>query len=52
MNDSMKVFWSFIIGIIGLMVAKYVHPSWTQNKLILFGLVVFVVTAIIALNVK
>ena len=49
MKDSIKIFLSLIIGIIGMIVAKVVHPGWTQNQLLIFGLVVFVVTAILAL---
>ncbi len=49
MKDSIKIFLSLIIGIIGMIVAKVVHSGWTQNQLLIFGLVVFVVTAILAL---
>ncbi len=52
MNNAIKIFLSLIIGIIGMMVAKYVHPGWTQNKLLIFGLIVFVVTAILAILIK
>ena len=49
---GLKIFLSLIIGVIGMIVAKYVHPDWNQNKLFIFGLIVFIVTAILAILLK
>jgi|WetSurMetagenome_2_1015567.scaffolds.fasta_scaffold180248_2 uncharacterized membrane protein YeaQ/YmgE (transglycosylase-associated protein family) len=43
-----EILLSLPIGVIGALTAKYVHPSWNLKNLLLFGLMVFVVTAIIA----
>jgi uncharacterized membrane protein YeaQ/YmgE (transglycosylase-associated protein family) len=43
-----EILLSLPIGVIGALIAKYVHPSWDLKNLLLFGLMVFVVTVILA----
>jgi uncharacterized membrane protein len=47
-----KILFSLIIGIIAGVIAKLVHPAWNQNQLLLFGFIVFAVTAVLALVIK
>jgi predicted MFS family arabinose efflux permease len=43
-----EILLSLPIGVIGALIAKYVHPSWNLKNLLLFGLMVFAITVIIA----
>lgn len=47
-----KMFFSLVIGMIGITVAKYVHPDWTLNHVFIFGLIVFGITLILAMVIK
>jgi uncharacterized membrane protein YccC len=52
MNNVIKMLLSLLIGLVGMGVAKLVHPSWSITNLLLFGLMVFAVTFVISLLVK
>ena len=50
MKDAINILLSLLIGVVATMIAKFVHPNWELNQLLIFGLVVFVITAILALS--
>ena len=52
MNNAIKMFLSLLIGVVAMGIAKLIHPSWNINHLLIFGLIVFVVTAILAILIK
>ena len=52
MNNTIKIFLSLLIGVVAIGIAKLIHPSWNINHLLIFGLIVFVVTAILAILIK
>jgi len=52
MNNIIKLLLSLPIGVVAMGIAKLVHPNWSMNNLLIFGLMVFVVTFIISLLVK
>lgn len=52
MNNTMKLLYSLLIGVIALGVAKLVHPIWGINQLLIFGLIVFAVTFVVILIVE
>ena len=52
MNNVIKMLLSLLIGVVAMGIAKFVHPSWNINHLLIFGLIVFVVTAILAILIK
>lgn len=52
MNNAIKMLLSLPIGVVAMVIAKLVHPSWSITYLLLFGLLVFAVTFIISLLVK
>ena len=52
MKNSIKIFLSFLIGIVAMGIAKLVHPIWSMTYLLIFGLIVFAVTFVISLLVK
>jgi len=52
MNNTTKMLFSLVIGVIAALVAKQVHPLWNLTQLFIFGLVVFVITFILTLVIK
>ncbi len=52
MNNVIKMLLSLPIGLVAMGIAKLVHPSWSINYLLIFGLIVFAVTFVISLLVK
>ena len=52
MKNSTKMLLSLPIGVVAMGIAKLVHPSWSINYLLIFGLMVFAVTFVISLLVK
>ena len=52
MNNTIKLLYSLLIGIVALVIAKLVHPSWSLTQLLIFGLIVFAVTFILTLLIK
>jgi len=52
MNNAIKILLSLLIGVVAMGIAKLIHPSWNINHLLIFGLIVFVVTAILAIFIK
>ena len=52
MKNTIKMLLSLLIGAVAMGIAKLVHPSWSINKLLIFGLMVFAVTFVISLLVK
>ena len=52
MNNTIKLLYSLLIGVIAMGIAKLVHPIWSINQLLIFGLIVFVVTFILTLLIK
>jgi len=52
MNNTIKLFFSLLIGVVAIVIAKFVHSSWSLTQLLIFGLVVFVVTYVLALLIK
>ena len=52
MKNAIKMLLSLPIGVVAMGIAKLVHPSWSINYLLIFGLLVFAVTFVISLLVK
>jgi hypothetical protein len=52
MNNTIKMLYSLLIGVVAAGIAKLVHPSWSMTYLLIFGLVVFAVTFVLTLLVK
>ena len=52
MNNTNRILFSLLVGIVAMGIAKLVHPFWSITSLGIFGLVVFVVTGILALLIK
>lgn len=52
MNNTIRILFSLLIGIIAAVIAKLVHSNWSINQLLIFGLIVFVVTGIFSLLIK
>jgi tellurite resistance protein TehA-like permease len=52
MNNTIKLLYSLLIGAVATGIAKLVHPSWSINSLLIFGLIVFAVTFILTLLLK
>ncbi len=52
MNNTIKLLYSLLIGAVATGIAKLVHPIWSINSLLIFGLVVFAVTFILTLLIK
>jgi len=50
MNNAInKMLYSLLIGVVAMGIAKLVHPSWSINQLLTFGLIVFAVTFVLTL---
>jgi hypothetical protein len=47
MSLTSKILYSLVVGVIATIIAKFVHPIWNLNQLIIFGLAVFIVTVIV-----
>ena len=43
-----KILLSLLVGVIAALIAKLVHPIWNLNHLLIFGLMVFAVTFVVA----
>jgi hypothetical protein len=52
LSIAIKLLLSLPIGLVGMGIAKLIHPKWSITSLLLFGLMVFAVTFIISLSVK
>lgn len=52
MNNTIKLLYSLLIGVVATVVAKFVHSSWNLTQLLIFGLIVFAVTFILTLLIK
>jgi hypothetical protein len=52
MNNIIKLLYSLLIGVVAVVIAKLVHPLWSINQLLIFGLIVFAVTFILTLLIK
>jgi len=52
MNNTIKLLYSLLVGIVAAGIAKLVHPIWSITSLLIFGLVVFAVTFILTLLIK
>jgi uncharacterized membrane protein (DUF485 family) len=52
MNNIIKFLYSLFIGIVAAVIARLVHPLWSINQLLIFGLIVFAVTFILTLLIK
>jgi len=52
MNNTIKLLYSLLIGIVAVVIAKLVHSSWNLTQLLIFGLIVFAVTFILTLLIK
>jgi hypothetical protein len=52
MNNSIKLLYSLLIGVVAMGIAKLVHSSWNLTQLLIFGLIVFAVTFILTLLIK
>jgi hypothetical protein len=52
MNNTIKLLYSLLIGVVAIVIAKLVHPIWGITPLLIFGLVVFVVTFVLTLLIK
>ena len=52
MNNAIKLLYSLLIGVVATGIAKLVHPIWSINQLLIFGLIVFAVTFILTLLIK
>jgi hypothetical protein len=52
MNNTIKLLYSLLIGAVAMGIAKLVHPIWSINSLLIFGLIVFAVTFILTLLIK
>ena len=52
MNNTIKLLYSLLIGMVAMGIAKLVHPIWSINSLLIFGLIVFVVTLVLTLLIK
>ena len=37
MNNTIKLLYSLLIGVVAMGIAKLVHPSWSINQLLIFG---------------
>lgn len=51
-NDTIKLLFSLIIGVVATLIARLVHPIWGLTSLLIFGLIVFAVTFILTLLIK
>jgi hypothetical protein len=52
MDIWLRLLFSLFIGLVALGIAWLVHPDWKISSFVIFGVVVFVVTAILALLIK
>jgi hypothetical protein len=52
MNNTIKLLYSLLIGVVATVIAKFVHPIWSITQLLIFGLIIFVVTFIIIFIVE
>jgi uncharacterized membrane protein (DUF485 family) len=52
MKNAIKMLFSLLIGMVAMGIAKFVHTSWSINKLLIFGLMVFAVTFVLSLLLK
>jgi hypothetical protein len=52
MNNTIKLLYSLLIGVVAAVIAKLVHSSWNLTQLLIFGLIVFVVTFVLTLLIK
>lgn len=52
MNNTIKLLYSLLIGVVATGIAKLVHPIWSINSLLIFGLIVFAVTFVVILIVE
>lgn len=52
MSNTIRILFSLFIGIVAMVIAKLVHSNWSLTQLMIFGLIVFVVTGILALLIK
>ncbi len=52
MNNTIKLLYSLLVGVVATVIAKLVHSSWNLTQLLIFGLIVFAVTFILTLLIK
>ena len=52
MDNAIKMLLSLLIGVVAMGIAKLVHPSWSINYLLIFGLIVFAITFVLSLLLK
>jgi hypothetical protein len=52
MNNTIKLLYSLLIGVVAGVIAKLVHSSWSLTQLLIFGLIVFGVTFVLTLLIK
>ena len=52
MNNTIKLLYSLLVGVVAALIAGLVHPIWDLTQLLIFGLVVFAVTFILTLLIK
>jgi len=52
MNNTIKLSYSLLVGVIAGVIAKLVHSSWDLTQLLIFGAIVFVITFILTLLIK
>lgn len=52
MKTTTKLLYSLFIGIVAVVIAAIVHPIWSVNTLLIFGLIVFAVTFILTLLIR
>ena len=52
MNNTIKLLYSLLIGVVAIGIAKLVHPIWSITSLLIFGLIVFAVTFVLTLLIK
>ena len=49
MKNAIKMLFSLLIGAVAMGIARLVHPNWSINYLLIFGLIVFAVTFILSI---
>lgn len=52
MNNTTRILFSLLIGMVAIGIAKLVHPVWSISQLLIFGLIVFAVTFILTLLIR
>ena len=52
MNNTIKLLYSLLIGLVAAVIARLVHPIWSISSLLIFGLVVFAVTFVLTLLIR